>query len=172
VDLAAAPLQKEASSKKTKRKSHTAPRKYNPCEPRIITLDSLGLKHSPTCTNLKEYLIAEIKSKHGIDIPQPGSLGMTATSIPEQDNFCDCGLFLLSYIEMFLKQPEKFIHGILQLQDVKELFSPWPRASEMRCRGKKHGKPNAKRDNRWNMNSKQIFRSQPEFLKATNSTVG
>ena len=132
VDLAAAPLQKEASSKKTKRKSHPAPRKYNPCEPRIITLDSLGLKHSPTCTNLKEYLIAEIKSKRGIDIPQPGSLGMTATSIPEQDNFCDCGLFLLSYIEMFLKQPEKFIHGILQLQDVKKLFSPWPRASEMR----------------------------------------
>lgn len=116
--------------KKGKRKSTTAtPRKYDPTEPRIITLDSLGIRHSPTCTNLRDYLVAEIKAKHNIDIPPPGSIGMTATHLPMQDNFCDCGLFLLSYIEKFLDQPDEFVRSILQAHDLE---IEWPKASDMR----------------------------------------
>jgi sentrin-specific protease 7 len=130
-DVVEAPAPKSTPTRKGKRKSHVPPpRKYNPDDLRIITLDSLGLKHSPTCTNLKEYLVAEIKSKHGIDIPPPGSIGMTATNIPQQDNFWDCGLFLLSYIEKFLERPDEFIQGLLQnnLDNVTE----WPKAVDMR----------------------------------------
>jgi hypothetical protein len=120
-------------SKKGKRKSHGPPRKYKFDEPRIITLDSLGGKHSPTCSNLKEYLVAEIKSKHGIEIPTPGAIGMTATNIPQQDNYSDCGLFLLNYLEKFLQRPDTFIRAILQ-NSTDSLAENWCTASETRTR--------------------------------------
>lgn len=119
-------------AKRGKRKSSTpAPRKYDPKEPRIITLDSLSLPHSPTCTNLKDYLIAEIKAKRGIEIPQPRALGMTATNIPTQKNYCDCGLFLLSYIEQFLRYPDQFTEDLLQRADM-EIEYELRKAPEMR----------------------------------------
>ncbi|KAK0109710.1 hypothetical protein ONS95_002389 [Cadophora gregata] len=104
-------------------------RKFDPLQPRIITLDSLGLKHSPTCTNLKNYLVAEIKAKKKISIPVPGSLGATAVNIPRQTNYVDCGLFLLNYVEQFLKDPDKFIHDIFQARDYEIVL---PTASFMR----------------------------------------
>lgn len=132
---ASAPASSQPTSpaKKGKRKSHgPPPRKYNPNEPRIITLDSLGAKHSPTCTNLKEYLVAEIKSKRGINIPSPGPIGMTATNIPQQDNYSDCGLFLLNYLDKFLQQPDEFIHGVMQ--NTVGFIQEWPNASETRAK--------------------------------------
>jgi Ulp1 family protease len=123
---------KTSQTKKAKRKSTPTPRKHNPKEFRIITLDSLGTSRSATCTNLKDYLVQEIKAKLKIDIPRPGSIGTTAKNIPMQDNFYDCGLFLLSYIEMFLENPDGFISGILQNELDVEL--QWPKASEMRER--------------------------------------
>lgn len=92
-----------------------AQRKYNPADPRIITLDSLGASHSPVCSHLKQYLIAEFRDKKGKDVEysQP-SIGMRATNIPEQDNFCDCGVYLLKYVSEFLENPDKFIQSILQ----------------------------------------------------------
>ncbi|CAL3970080.1 unnamed protein product [Diplocarpon coronariae] len=128
--------------KKAKRKSILALRKYDPEEPRIITLDSLGITHSPTCTNLKKYLMQETMAKKGFEIDDPGSLGFTAKCIPQQDNHCDCGLFLLIYIEQFLKRPDEFVRNILQRDPVRnhasidigltENWSEWPRASKMR----------------------------------------
>ncbi|KAH8654108.1 hypothetical protein BGZ60DRAFT_346927, partial [Tricladium varicosporioides] len=77
-------------------------RKYDLNGPRILTLDSFGHTHSPTCINLKDYLVAELKTKHQKDIPPPGSLGLTVKHIPTQPNFYDCGVFLLMYVEKFL----------------------------------------------------------------------
>ncbi|KAH7324072.1 hypothetical protein BKA65DRAFT_406693, partial [Rhexocercosporidium sp. MPI-PUGE-AT-0058] len=122
--------QQPTQSRKGKRKSTPAPRKYNPDEPRIITLDSLGLSHSPTCTNLRKYLLKEIKAKKNIEIKDPGPLGMTAKNIPQQNNHCDCGLFLLTYIEEFLKRPDGFVHDLLQQNE--QDFSRWRSASDMR----------------------------------------
>lgn len=132
TDQKQAPSKKLSPGKRGKRKSVTsAPRKHDPKEPRIITLDSLGVRHSPTCTNLRDYIVAEIKSKRGIEIPSPGPLGTTAMNIPGQTNFCDCGLFLLSYVEKFLENPDDFIHDILQ--NTRNLDADWPIASDMRC---------------------------------------
>jgi hypothetical protein len=119
-------------TKKGKKRSYgPPPRKYKADAPRIITLDSLGNKHSPTCTNLKEYLVAEIKAKRGVEIPTPGAIGMTATNIPQQLNSSDCGLFLLNYIEKFLRQPDEFIHGIMHnVTDTQD--DVWPTATETR----------------------------------------
>ncbi|KAF4628861.1 hypothetical protein G7Y89_g9289 [Cudoniella acicularis] len=123
------PVTKKAHvAKKGKRGS--MPRRYNPNDPRIITLDSFGHGHSPTCTNLKDYLVAELKSKHGKEIPPPGSLGMTAKNIPTQDNFCDCGVYLLSYVEKFLEMPDEFIGDILQSK--LDVDMEWKKPSQLR----------------------------------------
>ncbi|XMA09848.1 hypothetical protein WAI453_002639 [Rhynchosporium graminicola] len=122
--------QKPSHLRQGKRKSLPPTRKYNPDDPRIITLDSLGLAHSPTCTNLKRYLMQEIKAKKNIEIEDPGALGTKAKNIPQQNNHCDCGLFLLTYIEEFLKKPDSFVSDILQQND--QDFTEWRSASDMR----------------------------------------
>ncbi|KAI1498523.1 hypothetical protein F5X99DRAFT_392949 [Biscogniauxia marginata] len=105
------------SRKKMGKRHSTGPRKYNPDQTKIITLDSLGGSHSPACSILKQYLVAELKDKKSIEITPPGALGMTAKGVPEQSNHCDCGLYLLGYIQEFLKDPDKFVHSILQHDD-------------------------------------------------------
>lgn len=92
----------------------TGKRKLDPSQPRIITLDSLGAPHSPTCTYLKQYLVAELRDKRGIEVASPGPMGTTAKDVPEQTNHCDCGLFLLGYIQQFLLNPDMFVKSLLQ----------------------------------------------------------
>jgi len=129
-DLIEVPV-KAAPKRKGKRAS--LPRKYDPTEPRIITLDSFGHPHSPACKNLKEYLIEELRAKHHKEIPPPGNLGMTAKGIPLQDNYCDCGVFLLGYMERFFTDPDDFARGLLQgQQDLTSDEKEWVKAPEMR----------------------------------------
>ena len=124
----------QTPTKKGKKKTQgPPPRKHKTDELKIITLDSLSLRHSPTCINLREYLVEEIKSKRGIEIPTPGAIGMTAANIPRQNNNSDCGLFLLNYLEKFLQQPEKFVRGILQNKP-GFLTSNWRSAADTRTR--------------------------------------
>ncbi|ORY71630.1 uncharacterized protein BCR38DRAFT_331423, partial [Pseudomassariella vexata] len=80
---------------------------------RIITLDSLGGAHSPACQALTKYLVAEMMDKKDIAIEPPKSLGMTAKDVPQQHNYCDCGLFLLGYIRQLLQDPDSFVRNIL-----------------------------------------------------------
>ncbi|KAJ9143870.1 Sphingomyelin phosphodiesterase 2 [Pleurostoma richardsiae] len=96
-------------------KKRTAPvRKYDPKQPRIVTLDSLGSPHSAVSTNLRAYLMAEIKHKKNIEIEDPGPMGMTVRDIPLQDNFTDCGVYLLGYIREFMKNPDRFASDVLR----------------------------------------------------------
>ncbi|KAF4120479.1 sentrin-specific protease 7 [Geosmithia morbida] len=74
-------------------------------EPKIITLDSLGSAHPSTCRILREYLAEEAKDKKGVELAFSPS-GMTAKGIPEQDNFCDCGVFVLGYMEELMRDPD------------------------------------------------------------------
>ncbi|KAI1180768.1 hypothetical protein F4777DRAFT_172034 [Nemania sp. FL0916] len=102
------------SRKKMGKRQSVPIRKYDPSQPRIITLDSLGAPHSPTCGYLKQYLVAELRDKKGIEIPLPKAMGTTAKDVPEQTNHCDCGLFLLGYIQHFLLDPDEFVKSLLQ----------------------------------------------------------
>ncbi|KAI0398060.1 hypothetical protein F5Y17DRAFT_454370 [Xylariaceae sp. FL0594] len=101
----------------TGRGQSIAPRKFDPNQPRIITLDSLGATHSPTCGYLKQYLVAELKDKKGLEAATTDIMGTTARGIPEQENHCDCGLFLLGYIQVFLRNPDEFVQSLLQRDD-------------------------------------------------------
>ena len=89
-------------------------RKLDPRAPRAITLDSLGQSHYSSSTLLKRYLVKEFEDKRDIHIKEvSGPFGMTATNIPQQDNFCDCGVYLLGYMQEFVKDPDVFVNSLL-----------------------------------------------------------
>lgn len=82
----------------------------------LLHLDSMSGGHRTTqvCVRLREYLAMEYlrwKPESQVGEPQPGVanlLGFTKTGlesrrmkVPQQDNGCDCGLFVLSFIERF-----------------------------------------------------------------------
>jgi Ulp1 family protease len=117
--------------KKPKRKSMPPARKYDPRDPRIITLDSLGQAHSPTCSNLKEYLVCEAQARRNVEIA-PGRLGMTAKGLPQQSNYCDCGVFVLGYMKKFLDNPDEFVYNILQGDMTENKACAKVEASKMR----------------------------------------
>ncbi|CAM1508277.1 Fc.00g051250.m01.CDS01 [Cosmosporella sp. VM-42] len=113
----------ETSAKGRNRKSFGGSQKFDPNQPRIITLDSLGSAHSPTCRCLRDYLMEEAKHKKGVEIsnlPQ----GMTAKNIPEQNNYCDCGVFVLGYMEEFLKDPDEAVRRLLQKEQLEWNIRP------------------------------------------------
>ena len=103
--------------RKGKRKSGPpAVTKTSPDKPVIITFDSLGLARSSTIRVLKDYLREEAKAKRGGMEFDPGQIkGITASQIPQQDNFYDCGVFLLGYVAKFLESdPKEFIAKIIR----------------------------------------------------------
>ena len=107
-----------AKSKKSKRKSLPAPiTKVDPRKPAIITFDSLGQTRSQTIRILKDYLREEAKAKRSMDFAESQIKGINAKRIPQQDNFSDCGVFLLGYVDTFLgleTDPKDFITKTIQ----------------------------------------------------------
>lgn len=98
-------------------------RKNDESNPRIVTMDSLGSRHGATCKALKNYLVLEAKDKKGIDLGAvPG--GMKARGIPEQNNFCDCGVFVLAYMEEFLQDPDELMRKILTKETLDWTINP------------------------------------------------
>ncbi|KHO01452.1 Ulp1 protease family protein [Metarhizium album ARSEF 1941] len=106
------PPSKNATPNKLAAGPHVDPRL-----PRIVTLDSLGSPHAVTCRVLKEYLVAEAKDKKGVELAIIPT-GMTAKRIPEQNNFCDCGVFILGYMQEFLKDPDETVRRLFQKEPV------------------------------------------------------
>ncbi|KAI3535489.1 sentrin-specific protease [Colletotrichum abscissum] len=107
-------------------------RKQDPTEARVITLDSLGVGHSPTCGNLKAYLVQEAKDKRNMAIEPPGTFGLTAKKIPEQEDHASCGAFLLGYMREFLKDPDSVVTKIVRKERLDwDITSPAMR-SELR----------------------------------------
>ena len=117
-----------AKSRKSKRKSLPAPiTRADPRKPAIITFDSLGQTRSQTIKILKDYLREEAKAKRGMELEESQMKGINAKRIPQQDNFSDCGVFLLGYVDTFLgleTDPKNFITKTIQ-QTFEE--KDWPK---------------------------------------------
>ncbi|KAL6910812.1 hypothetical protein GGI43DRAFT_24573 [Trichoderma evansii] len=120
------------SSPPRKRKfAGSTPSKFDPTQPRIITLDSLGGPHAPTIKALKEYLVEEAKAKKGITL-ETIPTGMTARGIPEQNNFCDCGVFVLGYMEEFLINPDEAARKLFSKEELGWDIRPSDLRDQMR----------------------------------------
>jgi sentrin-specific protease 7 len=100
-------------------KKRAAPvRKCNALGPVIITLDSLGLTRSAEIRYLKDYIVAEANDKLGIALSPKDISGWTAKSIPQQTNFCDCGVLVVEYIRALAQDPHGFVKEMLRLAPV------------------------------------------------------
>ncbi|CAE7124037.1 unnamed protein product [Rhizoctonia solani] len=81
----------------------------------VLILDSLGGKHPRTVRILKEYLQAEAQERRGkaVDLKDNRSSGGLVEdkhlSVPVQPNWCDCGVYLLHYVEVFYANPLEII---------------------------------------------------------------
>lgn len=89
----------------------------------MISLDSFGESRPLVLRALKLYLIQEARSKHKfeLELDQKTFKGATAKGIPLQHNGCDCGVYLLNYVEKFIQNPrqfmEKLIHKEMSMKD-------------------------------------------------------
>lgn len=106
--------------------------------PAIITLDSLGGSHNAEVRNLKDYIVHEGQEKRGMTIQRDEIKGLVARGIPEQTNFCDCGVYLVGYITEFLKDPAEFVRKALSRELDKNNdfadFDPSEERAEIRGR--------------------------------------
>ena len=130
----APPAQKEASaeSPRTDKKAASAtgrtskkrgPPSYDPDKPAIIVLDSFGIPHTAEVRYLKQYVSAEAESKRSISVAPTDIQGVNAKGIPAQSNFCDCGAYLVGYVEQFARDPRGFVTKVLERKlDEKEDF--------------------------------------------------
>ncbi|CAE6443039.1 unnamed protein product [Rhizoctonia solani] len=81
----------------------------------ILILDSLGGRHPRTVRILRQYLQAEAQERRGkvVDIKDSRSSGGLVEdkhlSAPVQPNWCDCGVYLLHYVEVFYANPLEII---------------------------------------------------------------
>ena len=108
--------------------------RLDPDAPAIITLDSLGGTHPQTIRALKDYLVAEARAKRGgMELDAGRVRGMTAKGIPLQQNFSDCGLYLLGYAEKFAEDPRAFARRMLRREFDAEADWPHLDPSDMRA---------------------------------------
>lgn len=70
----------------------------------------LGAPRSRVVATLRDYLTCEYKAKYPNSPPRlytKMNLPGNQVKVPQQNNFTDCGLFLLQYVEQFFKDPIK-----------------------------------------------------------------
>ena len=120
------------SPKSKKKKPAPAITHTDPESPLIITFDSLGSNHGSAVRYLKQYLLYEAEAKRGGMAVDVSSIqGINAKSIPQQNNFSDCGLYMLGYLDKFRQDgPKEFITNVVRRAYNKDIWSF--NASEMR----------------------------------------
>ncbi|XP_028447335.1 sentrin-specific protease 7 isoform X2 [Perca flavescens] len=86
--------------------------------PCILIMDSLKLSlHERVFKLLREYLQSEWEVRRGSSRDfSPDQMQSSHCQVPLQDNSSDCGLYLLQYVESFLKDPVVHFDLPLQLQ--------------------------------------------------------
>lgn len=81
--------------------------------PMILIFDSLRSNaYSQVYRSLKEYIVDEAKDKKGVTVDRESIRSKTVIA-PQQKNYCDCGVYLIHYVEKFLSDPERFMKHIV-----------------------------------------------------------
>ncbi|KAJ8910989.1 hypothetical protein NQ315_010818 [Exocentrus adspersus] len=91
-------------------------------QPCILIFDSLaGASRSRVVATLRDYLTCEYKTKMGKErIYNKDIIKGASPKVPQQNNFTDCGLYLLQYVEQFFKDPIKDYH--IPISQIKNWF--------------------------------------------------
>ncbi|CAB3221398.1 unnamed protein product [Arctia plantaginis] len=78
-------------------------------QPCILIFDSLaGASRSRVVATLRDYLTCEYQAKVSPNkVFNKDNIKGSCPKIPQQNNFTDCGLYLLQYVEQFFKDPIK-----------------------------------------------------------------
>ncbi|XP_053734027.1 sentrin-specific protease 7 isoform X4 [Synchiropus splendidus] len=86
--------------------------------PCILIMDSLKFSlHERVFKLIREYLQSEWEARRGTSRDfGPDQMKSSHSQVPLQDNSSDCGLYLLQYVESFLKDPVVHFELPLQLQ--------------------------------------------------------
>uniref|UniRef100_A0A8C1WR65 SUMO specific peptidase 6b n=1 Tax=Cyprinus carpio TaxID=7962 RepID=A0A8C1WR65_CYPCA len=86
-------------------------------QPCILIMDSLPCSGRASVVQiLQEYLQEEWKVKMGSEQSfGNGVMDGWSPIVPKQDNYTDCGIFLLQYVESFLKDPPQTFHHNMDL---------------------------------------------------------
>lgn len=84
----------------------------------VITLDSLGSSHSRVQKKLRDYLYHEAKDKGKLADPKMSFSNVhqpeyVVAQVPNQPNYCDCGIYLLHYFDRFFSDPDYFLSMIV-----------------------------------------------------------
>ncbi|XP_059896958.1 sentrin-specific protease 6 isoform X1 [Gadus macrocephalus] len=94
--------------------------KFTVCkQPCILIMDSLrGPARSTVVKTLREYLEVEWEVRKGT----PRSFGKevmkgSSPRVPQQDNYSDCGVYVLQYVESFFQNPVLSFHLPVSLDD-------------------------------------------------------
>eukprot|EP00899_Mesostigma_viride_P024328 jgi/Mesvir1/507/Mv11371-RA.2 len=115
----------------------------------IFHLDSLRGTHTGVAQHLRSYLLqawrdpdrerGELASLEVSDEQFHSNLEEACPLVPQQDNYCDCGLFLLFYLEQFAKSPACRRGDLAAIRSM--LTSAWFDAVEVYgMRGELHAK--------------------------------
>ncbi|KAF7311848.1 ULP-PROTEASE domain-containing protein [Mycena indigotica] len=78
----------------------------------IFTLDSLGSSHSRVGSLLGNYLRQEALAKKNIPETGLSQAVYKHALVPQQPNSCDCGLYLLHFVQTFFEDPDKYANII------------------------------------------------------------
>ncbi|KAI8093251.1 uncharacterized protein BX664DRAFT_329292 [Halteromyces radiatus] len=101
-------------------------------EPHIFVLDSLGGRQKKCTMNINDYLAQEAASRLHVEPTEFIKPRFHYASVPRQDNSCDCGVFLLHFVDQFLNSPQSFIDILL----TKNATSPLWKADEIKDKRK------------------------------------
>lgn len=94
----------------------------------IFIYDSLQtkLQYRDLCKNLREYIVAEANDKLKVTIDKARIISRSVP-VPQQTNYSDCGIYLIHYIELFLKDPNRCVDLMVESnpQSDKSLDQYW-----------------------------------------------
>ncbi|XP_061602452.1 sentrin-specific protease 6 isoform X2 [Cololabis saira] len=100
--------------------SSSSPLKTTVCrQPCILIMDSLrGPTRSGVVKTLREYLEVEWQVRKGSQRSfRKDVVKGSSPRVPQQDNFSDCGVYVLQYVESFFENPVRSFQLPLSLQD-------------------------------------------------------
>ncbi|KAF2021249.1 cysteine proteinase [Aaosphaeria arxii CBS 175.79] len=121
------------SGKRRHKKRAVLPKKFPPDEPIIMILDSLGNSHPKTGRALKEYIFQEGLAKRETEARiEQNVFYVRDNHIPMQQNFTDCGVYLLGYVQRFFENPRRFVSRALSREMDPEI--DWPEMSAVKIR--------------------------------------